>query len=77
MNDDGQELAIEVDLEGPFTLDEIVAIEEIAGTGETVGPRSGRFMRAAALVVGRRTAPDLTLADVGGITVGFRSAGDG
>lgn len=75
MTDDGAELHIDFDLTGPFTLDEIVAIEDEAGTGETVGPQSGRFMRAVALVVGRRSSPDLTLEDVGGITVAFKSEG--
>lgn len=66
-----ERIGIDIDFSGPFTLDEIVAIEDEAGTGETVGPRSGRFMRAVALVVGRRANPDLTVEDVGGLEVGF------
>lgn len=69
------EIAIDIDLSGPFTLDEIVAIEDVAATGETVGPQSGRFMRAVALVVGRRNDPGLTLEDVGTIVVSFDEGG--
>ena len=64
-----QQVAIDVDLDGPFTIGEIIAIEEMSG--EQVGPRSGLYLRAVALVVGRRANPDLTAEDVEAIEVAF------
>lgn len=58
---------LDVDLDGPFTIAEIIEIEDMSG--ERVGPRSGRYLLAVALVVGRRTNPALTVADVDQIEV--------
>lgn len=58
---------LDVDLDGPFTIAEIIEIEHLSG--EQVGPRSGRYLLAVALVVGRRTNPRLTAADVEQIEV--------
>lgn len=58
---------LEIDPDGPFTIAEIIEIEEMSG--ERVGPRSGRYLQAVALVVGRRTNPGLTVEDVNGIEV--------
>lgn len=60
-------VALDIDLDGPFTIAEILEIEELSG--ERVGPRSGRFIQAVALVVGRRSNPELTVADVDQIEV--------
>lgn len=61
------EIEVGIDLDGPFTLAEIIEIEDMSG--EQVGERSGRYLLAVALVIGRRTNPDLTAEDVSGLEV--------
>lgn len=65
------ELVINIDFDGPFTIDEVELIEAL--TGKAIqdlesGPR-GRSLRVVAWVVGRRQNPALNLADVGGLEV--------
>lgn len=67
MSDETQEIKIELDPRGPFTLNEIIEIESMCD--ELVFDRSGRFMRAVAFVTGKRTNPNLSLSDVGQLEV--------
>ena len=64
---DADDALIELDFTGPYTLNEIVEIEAICGERMAVllEERSGRFMRAAAWVVARRTTPGMSLTEAG------------
>lgn len=67
MTDETLPPPFDIDFAGPFTIDEVIEIEELAGkpiTDLLVGER-GRSLRAVAYVVGRRSNPNLTLADAG------------
>ena len=63
VEDQGQELAFELDFSGPWTLNELVEIEEIAG--EPLGDISGRLMLAAAWVMAKRLNPQVSIQSVG------------
>lgn len=73
---DGDELAIEVDLTGAdLTLNERITVEQTCGDRPFEALRDeGRssFFRAVAWVVGRRGDPRLTLEEAGELKVRFR-----
>lgn len=66
MDDQLPAVAAPLDLGGPFTLDEIIELEDLA-PGEILHPsgRSGRALRAIAWVTGRRVNPAYGLEDAG------------
>lgn len=61
--DQGREVEISLDFAGPWTLNELVEIEDLAG--EVLGEMSGRLMRAAAFVMAKRTTPYVSIEAVG------------
>ena len=69
MTDEAAQL--DIDFAGPFTIDEVIEIESLAGKpiSELLQGERGRSLRAVAYVVGRRTNPSLTLAEAGQLWV--------
>lgn len=70
---DEELVAVDLNLTGPFTIDEVIEIEDLAGcpiTDLEEGPR-GRKLRAVAYVVGKRSNPSFTLAQAGEFMVSF------
>ena len=61
--DPGQEMAFDLDFSGPWTLNELVEIEDEAG--EPLGDMSGRLLRAAAWVMAKRANPAVSIQSVG------------
>lgn len=64
MTDDApQEVPFDVSFAGPWTLNELIEIEDIAG--EPLGDLSGRLMRAAAWVLAKRANPSVSIQTIG------------
>lgn len=74
---DTTEVAVEVDLSGPFTLNELAEIEHLTGANldDIANGASGQVIRAVAWIIGRRNNPALTLEEAGELSIRFDTEG--